>query len=71
MKKYILMLAVAAAATLVACGNKQTTDEATEAVDTIVEAEVIEAAAVVDSLATDSTAVADSTAAAPAAEAAL
>jgi len=70
MKKYILMLAVAAAATLVACGNKQTTDEAAEAVDTIVEAAEVVEAVVVDSLATDSTAVVDTTAA-PAAEAAL
>lgn len=59
MKKYILMLAVAAAATLVACGNKEANVEEApatdsieavieEVVDTVVPAEgdtVVEAAA--------------------------
>lgn len=64
MKKYILMLAVAAAATLVACGNKQATEEAAEAVDTVAVEEVVEE--VVDTTAVDTTAV-DTTVVAPAA----
>lgn len=56
MKKYILMLAVAAATTLVACGNKEA--EATEEVPTdsveVIAEEVVE---VVDSIAPDTTAI--------------
>ena len=64
MKKYILMLAVAAATTLVACGNKEAATEETPATDSIeVVEETIE---VVDSIAADTVA-ADTVAAAPAA----
>ncbi len=52
MKKYILMLAVAAATTLVACGNKEAnTEEVVEPVDSVeVVEEVVEA---VDTVAGD------------------
>lgn len=64
MKKYILMLAVAAATTLVACGNKEA--ETTEVpVDSatveVVETEVVE---VVDTIAADTNTVATDTVAA-------
>lgn len=44
MKKYILMLAVAAATALVACGNKEAQAEEAPATDTIeaVETEIVE-----------------------------
>lgn len=48
MKKYILMLAVAAATTLVACGNKEAQTEEAPATDSV-EAVVEEVEAVVDS----------------------
>lgn len=47
MKKYILMLAVAAATTLVACGNKEAQTEEVPATDSI-EAVVAEVEEVVD-----------------------
>lgn len=52
MKKYILMLAVAAATALVACGNKEAaTEEAVEPVE-----EAVEVVEEVDSVAADSVA---------------
>lgn len=50
MKKYILMLAVAAATTLVACGNKEANTEEVPAVDTV-EAVVEEVVETVDTAA--------------------
>ena len=52
MKKYILMLAVAAASTLVACGNKEAAVEETEAPAVEEAVEVVEEVAV-DSIAAD------------------
>ncbi|MCM1309478.1 MAG: hypothetical protein NC301_00445 [Bacteroides sp.] len=53
MKKYILMLAVAAAATLVACGNKEANVEEAEAVDTVEVVEAVDTVVVADSAAVD------------------
>ena len=61
MKKYILMIAVAAASTLVACGNKEAAVEETEAPAVEEAVEVVEEVAV-DSIAADTVAAAaDST----------
>ncbi len=57
MKKYILMLAVAAATTLVACGNKEAQTEEAPATDSV-EAVVEEVVETVDSIAPDSVEVA-------------
>lgn len=66
MKKYILMLAVAAATALVACGNKEAATEET-AEPAVEEVAVVEEVATVDSTATDSAAV-EAPVEAPAAE---
>lgn len=55
MKKYILMLAVAAATALVACGNKEAAVEEAPAEDTVA-AVVEEVVEVADSVACDSVA---------------
>jgi uncharacterized lipoprotein YbaY len=68
MKKFILMLAVAASTALVACGSKEAATEeapATDSIEVVEETTIEEPAAATDSVATDSVA---TEAAAPAAE---